>query len=145
MQNYVLASVCMIILSLFGCLDGILERVNMRRSDVAYAALCVIALSGFRFKPIIEFDVDVATLALPAAFALLSFNRNAAASRMLARLSLLAAVPILVSAAMMLYELYMTTYAYFSLRAKTVCLVQIALCVIGLAVASFRFAQEKAV
>lgn len=145
MQNYILASVCAIILTTFGCLDGVLERAGIRRADLAYAALCVLALSGFRIKPIIEFDVDLAALALPAALALLSIKREAFAAQTLARLSLAAALPIAASAAFTLYEMYMTTYAYLTLRARVICLAQFALISLDLAVRSFRFAGEKAV
>ncbi len=145
MENYVCISVCAVILSVCGCLDGLCSRAGLRRSDVAFAALCVAALSGFRFKPIIEFDIDIAALALPAVLGLLSIDREKRAARTLALLALVSSLPILASAAYMLYALHMTTYAYFALRAETVCLAQLALCALTLAVASFRFAEEKAV
>lgn len=145
MESYVCASVCCIVLSAFGCLDGVLERAGLKRSDAAYAALCVVALSLFRFKPIIEFDIDISALALPAAFGLIAMNREGQGARTLARLSLVTTIPIAVSAAYMLYELYTTTYAFFSLRAESVCMVQLALCAFVLAVTSFRFAEKKAV
>lgn len=145
MENYILASVCAIILTTFGCLDGALGRAEIRRADLAYAALCVLALSGFRIKPITEFDVDLAALALPVVLALLSIKREAAAARTLARLSLAAALPIAASAAFTLYELYMTTYAYFTLRARVICLAQFALISLDLAISCFRFAEKKAV
>ncbi len=144
MENYICASVCILILSLFGCLDGIFEKMRIDRMDIAYAALCVIALSAFRYKPIAEFDVDVAVFVLPAFFALLSAIREEAAG-LFARFSLVCTLPIAVSAAIMLYELTMTTYAYFSLRARTICLAQFALCAIALMLSSFRTAMKKAV
>ena len=119
MENYILASVCAIILSTFGCLDGALERAGIRRADLAYAALCVLAL--------------------------LSIKRESAAARTLARLSIAAMLPIAASAAFTLYEVCMTTYAYFTLRARAVCLAQYALIALDLTVTSFRFAQKKAV
>ncbi len=145
MENYVCASVCVVILSLFGCLDGIFERVCLRRTDVAYAALCVVALSMFRFRPVIEFDIDVASLVLPAAFALLAFDRRGEGAKTLATLSLVSMLPIAASALYMLYELYVTTYAFFSLKAEIVCLAQLGLCALTLIVASFKFAPQKAV
>jgi len=145
MENYVCASVCFIILSVFGCLDGVLERAGLKRTDVAYAALCVVALSLFRFKPIIEFDIDVSCLALPAVFGLLAVNREGQGARTLSRLSLITTIPIAVRAVYMLYELYVTTYAFFSLRAEGICLAQMALCAFVLVVTSFRFAEKKAV
>lgn len=145
MENYILASVCAIILSTFGCLDCALERAGIRRADLAYAALCVLALSSFRIKPIIEFDIELASLALPVVLALLSIKRESAAARTLARLSIAAMLPIAASAAFTLYEVCMTTYAYFTLRARAVCLAQYALIALDLTVTSFRFAQKKAV
>lgn len=145
MENYVCASLCVLILSLCGCLDGTLEKTRLSRADAAFAALCVLALSSFRFKPFAEFDIDVAALALPVVFALLSIRREGQASRLLARFALLCALPVAASAVTMLYELSMTTYAYFSLRARSVCLAQILLCALALAIASFRRSEEEAV
>lgn len=144
MENYVCISICVIILSVAGCLDGVYERAGIWRTDAAFAALCVFALSVFRIKPVIEFDIDASCLVLPVVFGLMAINREDRGAKTLAWLSLVSMLPIAFRAAYMLYELYITTYAFFSLRAEIICLTQFLLCAIDLAINSFRFEREKA-
>lgn len=126
MQHYIAFSICIVILSVTGCLDGLCGKLAVNRRDIAFAALCVAAFSSFRLKPVAELDIDASVLALPVAFMLLGLGRKPLTVHTLRLFALSSLLPPAVCAAYMLYCFISTRYASYVLRAESICAAQLA-------------------